>query len=83
MNTILLEGLVNPNTNLTAVLPEMIVAIAGTLVMLYDSFLPKQRYVTGAISLVGLAISAFVLYTLWGNGAGVPANAWGGMIAEH
>jgi NADH-quinone oxidoreductase subunit N len=81
MNTILLEGLVNPNTNLTAVLPEMIVAIAGTLVMLYDSFLPKQRLVTGAISLVGLFIAAFVLYTLWGN-VDVPANAWGGMIAN-
>jgi NADH-quinone oxidoreductase subunit N len=81
MNTVFLADLVNPNTNLSAILPEMIVAIAGTIVMLYDSFAPKQRIVTGAISLVGLLISAFVLYTMWGN-ADIPANAWGGMIAN-
>lgn len=82
MNTILLADLVAPNTSFSAVLPEMIVAVAGTLAMLYDSFLPRQRYVTGAISLVGLVAAAFALYTLWGTGADVPANAWGGMIAN-
>lgn len=81
MNTVFLAELVAPNTSFSAVLPEMIVAVAGTLVMLYDSFLPKQRYVTGAISLVGLAAAAFVLYTLWGN-TDIPSSTWGGMIAN-
>ena len=36
------------------ILPELIVAAAGVVVMLYDSFLPKQRTVSRAIiSLVG------------------------------
>ncbi|MBA2494939.1 MAG: hypothetical protein H0V31_09630, partial [Acidobacteria bacterium] len=67
MNTLLLADLANPNADISAVLPEMILAIAGTLVMLYDSFAPKQRYVTGAISLIGLALSAVFLYLMWGN----------------
>ncbi len=79
MNIFLFQ-LTNPNADISAVLPEMILALAGTIVMLYDSFAPKQRYVTGAISLVGLALSAVVLYAMWGNPA--QANAWGGMIAN-
>ena len=58
----------------------MILAIAGTIVMLYDSLVPKQRYVTGAISLIGLGLSAIFLYSMWGNP--MQANAWGGMIAN-
>lgn len=79
MNIFLLQ-LTNPNADISAVLPEMILALAGTVVMLYDSFAPKQRYVTGAISLVGLVLSAVVLYAMWGNPS--QANAWGGMIAN-
>jgi NADH-quinone oxidoreductase subunit N len=79
MNIFLFQ-LINPNADVSAVLPEMILAIAGVIVMLYDCFAPKQRYVTGAISLVGLAVSAIVLYAMWGNPA--QANAWGGMIAN-
>ncbi len=77
MNTILLAELANPNVNLPIVLPEMIVALAGVIVMLYDSFFPKQRNVTGTISLIGLAISAFLLISMW---TGETATAWGGMI---
>jgi len=81
MNTILLADLlVNPNTSLPAIMPEIIVAVAGTLVMLYDSFVPKQRVVTGAISLVGLFLAAIALYTMWDNT--IPANAWNGMVAN-
>jgi len=79
MNIFLFQ-LINPNADVSAVLPEMILAIAGVIVMLYDCFAPKQRYVTGAISLVGLAVSAIVLYAMWGNPA--QATAWGGMIAN-
>jgi NADH-quinone oxidoreductase subunit N len=80
MNTFLFQ-LTNPNTNVSIILPEIIVAVAGVVVMLYDSFFPKQRAVTGAISLVGLALSAVVLFTLWSDNS-VPATAWNGMIAN-
>jgi NADH-quinone oxidoreductase subunit N len=85
-----LETLANPNVNVWAVLPETIVAVAGVLVMLYDSFVPKQRFVTGAISIVGLVIAAIVLYNIGWNGSipealqsilPVPASTWNGMIA--
>ena len=63
MNTVFLADLTNPNTNISAIAPEMMLAITGTLVMLYDSFVPKQRYVTGAVSLIGIIIfSSFALY---------------------
>lgn len=80
MNTILLAELVNPNANLPAIMPEIIVAVAGIIVMLYDSFIPKQRFVTGAISLVGLLLAAIVLFTMWDNN--IPTSAWNGMVAN-
>ncbi len=73
-------NLVNPNTSITGVLPEMILAIAGTIVVLYDSFFPKQRYVTGAISLIALGLSGIFLYSIWG--LALQPNAWNGMIAS-
>jgi NADH:ubiquinone oxidoreductase subunit 2 (subunit N) len=45
--------LVDPNADITAIMPEIMLAITGIIVMLFDSFVPKQRYITGAISLVG------------------------------
>ncbi|HEX8638464.1 MAG TPA: NADH-quinone oxidoreductase subunit N [Pyrinomonadaceae bacterium] len=79
MNTILLADLVNPNVSLSVILPEMIVALTGVIVMLYDSFAPRQRAVTGIISLIGLAVSAIVLVSMWND---TPATAWNGMIAH-
>ena len=78
MNTILLE-VVNPNVNVTCILPEIIVAVAGIIVMLYDCFAPKQRSVTGAISLIGLILAAVALFMLW-SGNHDFNNAWNGMI---
>ena len=43
----------NTDTNVSVILPELVVATAGVIVMLYDSFLPRQRAVTGAISIAG------------------------------
>ncbi len=74
----LLQTLTNPNVNLQIILPEMIVAVTGIIVMLYDSFFPKQRGVTGTISLAGLAASAIALYTMWNE----PMTGWNGMIAH-
>lgn len=79
MNTFLLAEIVNPNVNMMAVLPETIIAVAGILAMMYDSFVPRQRYVTGAISLIGLAAAGVVLYSMWGN---APVYSWNGMIAN-
>jgi NADH-quinone oxidoreductase subunit N len=81
MNTVLLQSLVNPNVNLTLVLPEMIVAVVGIIVMLYDCFAPNQRKVTGAMSLIGLVLSAFALFMLWSSGATAAQPDWNGMIA--
>jgi NADH-quinone oxidoreductase subunit N len=78
MNTILLQ-VVNPNVNVTSILPEIIVAAAGILVMLYDCFAPKQRVVTGAISVIGIILSTIVLLTLWSGNYDF-TNAWNGMI---
>ena len=80
MNTVFLANLVNPNADITAVMPEMMLAITGIIVMLYDSFVPKQRYVTGAISLIGIGFSAVLLGLMWRDAAYL--SAWNGMIAN-
>ena len=80
MNTVFLAELVNPNTNILAIAPELILAIAGTLVMLYDSFVPKQRYVTGAVSLIGIFFSAILLGLNWSDSS--YSSAWNGMIVN-
>lgn len=79
MNTLLLQTLTAPNVNLQAVLPEMIVALTGIIVMLYDSFVPKQRGVTTVLSLLGLAVSAGFLISMW---TGTPQVSWNGMITN-
>ncbi|HEY0459134.1 MAG TPA: NADH-quinone oxidoreductase subunit N [Pyrinomonadaceae bacterium] len=79
MNTLLLQTLSPPNVNIQAILPETIVAVAGIIVMLYDSFFPRQRHVTTAISLLGLAASAGVLISMW---SGAPETSWNGMITN-
>ncbi|MDQ3321295.1 MAG: NADH-quinone oxidoreductase subunit N [Acidobacteriota bacterium] len=80
MNTVFLAELVNPNASLPAIMPEIIVAVTGVVVVLYDSFVPRQRFVTGAISLLGLLLAAIVLFTMWDNT--IPTNAWNGMVAN-
>jgi len=74
--------LVDPNVNIWAVLPETIVAVTGIIVMLYDCFFPKQKNATGAISLVGLGVSAAFLALLWSDSSSVPTTSWNGMIAH-
>ena len=79
MNTFFLADLTTPNADIRAIVPEMIVAFTGVVVMLYDSFVPKQRGVTGILSLLGLAGSAVTLFMLWGDPTAV---TWNGMIAH-
>jgi len=80
MNTLFLYELAPPDANVYAIMPELIVAAAGVIVMLYDSFFPKQRNVSGAISLIGLIASGIMLATMWGGD--VPTSSWGGMVAH-
>ncbi len=80
MNTLLLSELVTPGTNVSVIMPELVVALAGIIVMLYDSYFPRQRAVSGAIALIGIVISAILLAEMWVNNS--PASTWGGMIAN-
>jgi NADH-quinone oxidoreductase subunit N len=74
--------LVNPNVNVSAILPELVVATAGVIVMLYDSFFPKQRHVTGGLALIGLVVAGFLLANSWSADFSVSTTDWGGMIAH-
>src|SRR6185295_4158298 len=79
MNSLALQ-LASPDVNLWLILPELIVCIAGVLVMLVDAFAkPSQRWVTGSISLVGLAATAIGSVWLWLSWRGAN-QAFNGMI---
>jgi len=79
MNMLLTAELIRPDANIAAILPELIVAFAGVVVMLFDSFFPRRGTVTGAISILGLAAAGVLLATMWGAGA---PTTWNGMIAH-
>ncbi|HYU99807.1 MAG TPA: NADH-quinone oxidoreductase subunit N, partial [Pyrinomonadaceae bacterium] len=58
MNILALQ-LVNPDVNLWLILPELVICIAGVVVMLVDAFAkPTQRWITGSISIAGLIAAA-------------------------
>lgn len=76
----LLAELANPNVNLSSIAPEMAVAVAGIVAMVYDSFFPNDRRVTGIVSLIGLAVSAVLLGSMWNSGG--QATAFNGMVAH-
>lgn len=80
MSTLFLTELTAPSTNVSVILPEVIIATAGVIVMLYDSFAPKQRAVTGVISIGAVVIAGMLLGNMWGGS--YPATSWGGMIAN-
>lgn len=82
MNTFLLAELAHPGVNLPIIMPEIIIAFTGVLIMIYDSFAPGKKLVTGILSLIGLAAAAIVLVMMWSTNSGIPASAWGGMIVN-
>jgi NADH-quinone oxidoreductase subunit N len=74
---------VAPDVNFTLLLPEIIVTVTGVLVMLVDAFTRRTggRWVTGGLSLAGLAASALATLWLWsGAGGAAVDSAWGGMV---
>lgn len=69
----------NPGVNLSIIMPELIIAITATLVMLYDCFFPKDRYTPALLALLGVTAAGFG--TAWIGYHGVGEGSWGGMIA--
>ena len=69
-----------PDINLTLIAPELIVAIAGVVIMMVDAFTPRgQRWLTGSLSILSLfaaAIASIWLWTTWPN----QRAAFNGMI---
>ncbi len=82
MNFMLAIPALSPDVNFTLILPEVIVSIAGILVMLVDAFTRRtsQRWATGALSLVGLLASAGSCLWLWQAGETIKRSAFNGMI---
>lgn len=69
-----------PDVNLWLILPELLICVAGVVVMMVDAFArPTQRWLTGSISLAGLAAAGISSAWLWLSWHG-PAAAFNGMI---
>ena len=69
-----------PIINWSIIAPEVIVCLAAVVVMLVDAFTrPNQRWITGGISLTGLALAGVASVGLWLNGT-PSADAFSGMI---
>jgi len=70
----------NPDINLTLIAPELIVGIAGVVIMLVDAFGRRgQRWVTGTLSIAALVAAGVA--SLWlGIGSSAPHDAFNGMI---
>ncbi len=69
-----------PDINFAIILPELLVGIIGVVVMLVDAFArPKQRWLTGGLSLAGLCAAAISIIALWNSGTGM-SQSFNGMI---
>lgn len=69
-----------PIINWSLIAPEVIVCAAAVVVMLVDAFVrPTQRWITGGISLFGIAAGAISVIWLWSTGT-PSADAFNGMI---
>jgi len=77
-----LQTITPPDVNFGLIMPEIIVSIAGVLVMLVDAFTRRsdQKWATGGISLAGLVAAAVACVWLWDGGAGATQSAFNGMI---
>ena len=71
----------DPNVNFGLILPELIVGGVGVIVMLVDAFArPTQRWMTGGLSLAGLAGAAAACIWMWLNWTGNPPRGFHDMI---
>src|SRR6267142_2868349 len=70
----------NPDINLTLIAPELIIGVAGVLVMMVDAFAPRgQRWLTGILSIAALFASGAASIWLWLAWPGA-RSAFNGMI---
>jgi NADH-quinone oxidoreductase subunit N len=79
MKTFFLTELLSPEVNISIILPELIVAVTGIVVMIFDSLAPRRKAVTTALSLIGLLAAGVSLAGMWD---GTSASGWNGMIAH-
>jgi NADH-quinone oxidoreductase subunit N len=80
MNPCLAFQTLSPDINFSLILPELIVGCAAVLVMLVDAFArPNQRWVTGSLSLAGLAAAAISCVWMWMYGSEMGGD-FNGMI---
>ncbi|MBA2340884.1 MAG: NADH-quinone oxidoreductase subunit N [Pyrinomonadaceae bacterium] len=75
----------SPDVNFAIILPELILSVVGALVMLIDAFLPRAdsgrgRWITGSVSLIGLAAAALSCVWLWAGNTNEMQGTFGGMI---
>jgi NADH-quinone oxidoreductase subunit N len=76
----LLFQVANPDVNLTLISPELIVGVAGVIVMLVDAFTRRgQRSITGALSIFALIAAGVASIWLWLKWPDV-RSAFNGMI---
>jgi len=70
----------SPDINFASIMPEIIVMLAGVIVMLLDAFLkPTQRWTTGGLSLAGLVAAAIACVSMW-TAADGNSMSFNGMI---
>jgi NADH-quinone oxidoreductase subunit N len=71
----------SPDINFGLIMPELIICVVGVVVMLLDAFArPGQRWITGGLSLAGLAGAAVASILMWMNWTGASTSAFNGMI---
>jgi NADH-quinone oxidoreductase subunit N len=69
------------NLNFRLLLPELILSVTGIVVMLTDAFTRRtERRATAALSLVGIAATAWATLWLWPTGQVADTRAFNGMI---
>jgi len=70
----------NPDINLTLIAPELIVGIAGVVLMTVDAFAPRhQRWLTGSLAIISLIVAAVAAVWLWTTWP-AQRSAFNGMI---
>ena len=70
----------NPDINLTLIAPELIIGVAGVIVMMVDAFARRgQRWLTGTLSIAALLASGAASVWLWLAWPGA-RSAFNGMI---
>jgi NADH-quinone oxidoreductase subunit N len=81
MDLLLAFQITSPDVNFGLILPEIIICVAGVVVMMLDAFArPGQRWLTGGLSLFGLAGASLASVLMWMNWTGAPADGFNGMI---